>query len=141
MKAVVIYHSKTGTTKKYAEAIGDYLRLKKTEVALTSIQEYKDEVLEQTDYLFLGCWTQGLLFFLQHPEKEWIDFAEKLPDIPKPKVALFTTYKILTGSMFRNMRNHLKENINITFTELKSRNGILSETDKKTLDDLINVKN
>ena len=137
MKAAIIYNSKTGTTKKYAEAIGEYLQVKNTEVALSSIHEYKDEILQDADYLLLGCWTQGLIFFLQHPEKAWVNFAKLLPENMKSRIILFTTYKVLTGSMFREMHKHLNANYNFSVVELKSRTGSLSESDKISLDKLI----
>jgi len=107
MKTVIIYNSKTGTTKRYAEAIGEYLSSNKMNVSITSIEEYQPEILKDANYLLLGCWTQGLLFFNQHPEKAWVEFAKKLPEKINTKVILFTTYKILTGSMFRKMYAHL----------------------------------
>jgi flavodoxin len=137
MKAVIIYNSKTGTTKKYAETIGEYLKANKMEVALSSIREYKDEILEESDYLLLGCWTQGLILFLQHPEKVWVDFVKILPVNLKSRIILFTTYKVLTGSMFKKMYTHLNDNYNFSFIELKSRNGSLSAVDKISLDKLV----
>jgi len=136
--AVIIYHSKTGTTKKYAEEITSYLELKGIDVRLSSTQIFKGEILNNADYVFLGCWTNGLLVMLQHPEKEWGDFAAKLPSMPDVKVGLFTTYKILTGSMFRNMYKQLKGNFAAPSLELKSRNGFLSAADKAKLDSIIN---
>ena len=135
--AVVIYHSKTGTTKKYAEEISKYLQSKGLDTQLTSIQTYSEDMLNNVDYVFFGCWTNGLMVILQHPNKEWVDFAAKLPGIPDAKVALFTTYKILTGSMFRNMYKQLKGKFATPSLELKSRNGLLSEKDKQALADLI----
>jgi flavodoxin len=137
-KAVIIYNSKTGTTKKYAEEIGAYLKLKELEVNILSIQEYSADILNNVDYLLLGCWTSGLMLFLQHPEKAWNDFATKLPNSIKSKTALFTTYKMLTGSMFNKMRKQLNSRIDSCSTELKSRNGMLSEHDKIVLDNFVN---
>lgn len=135
--AVIIYHSKTGTTKKYAEEITSYLEAKGISVRLSSTQVFKEEILNDADYVFLGCWTSGLMVLLQHPEKAWVDFAAKLPSMPDVKVALFTTYKILTGSMFRNMYDHIKEKFSAPSLELKSRNGSLSAADKEKLDSLV----
>ena len=136
--AVVIYHSKTGTTKKYAEEITSYLESKGIDVRLSSTQIFTGEILTNADYVFLGCWTNGLLVMLQHPENEWVDFAAKLPSMPNVKVGLFTTYKILTGSMFRNMYKQLKGKFKAPSLELKSRNGSLSAADKAKLDSIIN---
>jgi flavodoxin len=135
--AVIVYNSKTGTTKKYAEEIASYLESKGISIKIFSIQAFQENLLNNADYVFLGCWTSGLMFILQHPEKEWADFASKLPSMPDVKVALFTTYKILTGSMFRKMYKQLKGKFTTPSLELKSRNGSLSEEDKQALDSLI----
>ena len=50
---------------------------------------------------------------------------------------LFTTYKILTGSMFRNIYKHLNGKFTAPSMELKSRNGFLSAADKLKLDSII----
>ena len=135
--AVIVYHSKTGTTKKYAEEISEYLKSKGLDTQVTSIQGYSQDMLNNVDYVLFGCWTNGLMVILQHPEMEWVDFAAKLPPMPDVKVALFTTYKILTGSMFRNMYKQLNGKFATPSLELKSRNGSLSEKDKQALDNLI----
>lgn len=137
MKAVILYNSKTGTTKKYAEEIGSYLKSNNMEIELSSIREYRNEILEDADYLLLGCWTQGLIFFLQHPDKIWVDFARNLPDNLKSRIILFTTYKVLTGTMFRKMYTQLNSKYSFSFIELKSRSGSLSEMDKISLHTII----
>lgn len=104
---------------------------------MISIKDYREEILEGASYIFLGCWTSGLMVILQKPEQEWVDFAAKLPGIPDAKIALFTTYKILTGSMFRNMYKKIKNWFAHPSLELKSRNGMLSENDKRAIDTFI----
>ncbi len=136
-KAVIICHSKTGRTRAFGEEIEEYLTSKGIDTTMVSIDGYNEGVLENADYLFLGCWTHGLMVVLQHPDKEWKEFAAKLPNNIKAKTALFTTYKILTGSMFRNMRKKLKGKIESATTVLKSRQDILSENDKVILDNFI----
>ena len=136
-KAVIVYHSQTGITKKYAEEIGAYLKQKELEISILPIRDYKDGIIGAADYLLLGCWTSGLMIVLQHPEKVWKEFALRIPTGNKSKTALFTTYKLLTGSMFGKMRKHLKGRIDHCPTELKSRDGMLSEKDKVVLDHFI----
>lgn len=130
MKATIIYHSKTGITKKYAKEIETYLLGMSFDVKTLSIDDYNGTLMDETEYLFLGCWTSGLFIFGQHPDAEWVEFASKLNGLGKSKIVLFTTYKLLTGSMFRKMRRHLKDKSIITGLKLKSKNGILSEKDK-----------
>ena len=136
-KAAIIVNSKTGTTRQYADEISEHLKSKGLDSQVASIQEYSEDILNDADYLFFGCWTSGLMVILQHPEKIWVDFAANLPSKPDTKVALFTTYKILTGSMFRNMYKQLKGKFATPSLELKSRNGSLSEEDKQALENLI----
>ena len=136
-KAAIIVNSKTGTTRQYAEEINKYLKSKGLDTQVTSIQAYSQDMLNNVNYVLFGCWTNGLMVILQHPDKEWVNFAAKLPSKPEMKVALFTTYKILTGSMFRNMYKHLKGKYATPSLELKSRNGSLSEEDQQALENLI----
>ena len=136
-KAAIIVNSKTGTTRQYAEEINKYLKSKGLDTQVTSIQAYSQDMLNNVDYVLFGSWTNGLMVILQHPEKEWVNFAAKLPSKPDLKVALFTTYKILTGSMFRNMYKQLKGKFATPSLELKSRNGSLSEKDKQALENFI----
>ena len=136
-KVAIIVNSKTGTTRQYAEEISKYLKSKGLDTQVTSIQAYSEDMLNNVDYVLFGCWTNGLMVILQHPDKEWKDFAAKLPGMPSTKLIFFTTYKILTGSMFRNMYHQLKEKFPKPSLELKSRNGFLSATDKIKLDTMI----
>jgi flavodoxin len=138
-KAVILFNSRTGTTGKYAREIGKYIESKGIEVQVSYIQGYKyqPEILENVDYLFLGCWTSGLMVVFQHPEAVWKEIAATLPSKPDAKLALFTTYKILTGSMFRNMAKVLKGRFAKPSLELKSRDGLLSQADKLALDDFL----
>lgn len=133
-KAVVIYHSRTGTTKKYGEEIGEYLKSKGVHAQVTSTSMFREDMLEGADFIFFGCWTSGLFIMLQKPEKSWVEFVEKLRGYPEAKVVLFTTYKMLTGSMFRNMYKELKNKFSLPTLELKSRNQFLTEKNKKDLD-------
>ena len=136
-KAVIIVNSKTGTTRQYAEEISKYLKDKGLDTQVSSIQDYSQDMLNDVDCVLFGSWTNGLMVILQHPDKEWVDFAAKLPSTPDLKVALFTTYKLMTGSMFRNMYKHLEGNFAPPSLELKSRDGSLSENDKQALENFI----
>jgi flavodoxin len=136
-QAVVIYHSRTGTTKKYAEEIGKYLELRSVRVNVLSTAEFQPEMTENMNYILLGCWTNGLFFILQHPDKAWKNFAKKLRANPDAKLVLFTTYKFVTGSMFRKMYAHLEEKFPTPLFNLQSRDGALSNQDQLDLDSLL----
>ena len=132
--AAIIYHSKRGTTQKYAAEIAFYLKKKGIESKVTSIKKFNNNDLENIDYIFFGCWTSGLFLFLQHPEKEWIQFTRSLPQNLTARTALFTTYKIRTGSMFRNMKKFLQGKTREASILLESRNGELTEFNKNLIE-------
>jgi len=112
-RVAIIVNSKTGITQRYAEEIGGYLASKGLDTRVTTIQAYTEDALSDVDTVLFGSWTNGLMVILQHPDREWVKFAAKLPSKPDVKVALFTTYKILTGSMFRSMYKRLKGDIRL----------------------------
>ena len=136
--ALIIHHSKTGTTKEFGRRLADFCNLQGINYSFISIEEYTKENLEGVDYLFLGCWTHGHFIFNQHPDPEWVAFATKLPNLTNRKIVLFTTYKIATGSMFRKMKEHLKFNTESMVLELKSRNGHLKKENYELLRNTIN---
>jgi hypothetical protein len=89
---------------------------------------------EKADFVLLGCWTAGFMLLFQHPDRPWIGFAKQLPELSGKKAALFTTYKIATGSMFKSMRKYLSGQALDLSLELKSRKGNLAEVHKMMLD-------
>ena len=132
-KAVIVYQSKTGITENFGKEISKFIAGKGIETQTISIKEYKDGLVETADYLLLGCWTAGFMLLFQHPDFAWKQFASKLPVLPGKKIALFTTYKIATGSMFKSMKKHLGNSESVLI-ELKSKKGNLSEENKAVLE-------
>ncbi|MBN2350698.1 MAG: flavodoxin family protein [Bacteroidales bacterium] len=136
-KAIIFYQSKTGTTKKYAQEISAYLQAKQINTSSVPVGEYKENLLQDIDYILMGCWTKGLMVIFQKPDEIWSDFAKKIPVPEHTKLALFATYKIRTGSMFKNMAKHFNPAPNLSLPNLKSRNGKLSDKDKIILDEFV----
>jgi flavodoxin len=131
-KALILYQSKTGITEKFGKEISTFITSRGVEAKAVSINDYQSELTEQADYLLLGCWTAGFMLMFQHPDLAWKQFAGKLPPLKGKKVALFTTYKIATGSMFKSMKKHLDAGQD--FIELRSKKGNLSDEQKVILE-------
>jgi flavodoxin len=129
-KALIVYQSKKGHTKRYGEEIGKFLQEKGITSKVIAVEEFKADQIENVSCLFLGCWTSGLFLFLQHPDRIWINRIKKISIPPGLKIGLFTTYKIATGSMFRVMKNHINPPADSVIPEWKSKTGLLSESDK-----------
>ncbi|MBN2275223.1 MAG: flavodoxin family protein [Bacteroidales bacterium] len=136
-KALIVYQSRKGKTRKYGEGMARFLTEKGYSVSVIPVTELKKDHLEQISYLFLGCWTSGLYFVLQHPDRKWVK-AIKATDIPENiQIGLFTTYIIATGSMFKAMKKYIPGVKNKILPEWKSKNGLLSESDKESLNAFI----
>lgn len=138
MKASIIYNSHSGTTSAYSEEIGCYLSGKGIECRIFSIDDYDKDYLLACDLVMLGCWTSGLMIFAQHPDRAWKKFVEEMPDIRNKTLALFTTYKIATGGMFRKMEKILADKSDPPEAILKSRSKELTEENRSTLEVLCN---
>jgi len=137
-KALIVYHSKTGTTKLFGEEIKDFFNRNHIESKAVSTNDFDYADLIKSEFILFGCWTKGLLICNQHPEKEWVAFIKNIPDLSGKKIGLFITYKIAAGSMFKNMKkcfNGSSENVKI---KLKSRNGHLSGINNQELWSFIN---
>ena len=137
MKAVIVYRSHSGVTRGYGEEIGRFLTGHGVAAQVVSVGECDFASLAEADYLFLGCWTSGMFFVMQHPDEPWLAFVRDMPATPRPKAALFTTYKFATGSQFRKMRAALGDKTAAPNLELKSRNGRLSAADKLALEHFV----
>jgi len=82
--------------------------------------------------------THGLFVILQHPDKTWRQYAKQFPNLNGKKTGFFTTYKLATGSMFVRMNKVLKGKLDkpVKFN-LKSKNGKLSESNKKLINQFL----
>jgi flavodoxin len=133
-RAVIVYRSRTGTTRRLAQEIGAFLATREILPEVVSVGECDVEALRDVDLLLLGCWTGGLMIAAQHPDKPWIDFVQAMPVLTGPRIGLFTTYKLATGRMFGQMRRHLAGRAPAPALELKSRNGRLSDSNRRALE-------
>ncbi len=133
-KAVVVYRSQTGTTRRFAEEIAAFLQSRGLEARSVSVGECEASDVVTADFVLLGCWTSGLFVIAQHPDRPWVDFVRELPVMKEPKIGLFTTYKLLTGSMFRRMRAELAGKTAAPRLELKSRDGHLADAHRQALE-------
>lgn len=132
--AAIVYCSATWTTAGLADDIDRHLRERGIETRVAAFGEIDTASLVDVDYLFLGAWTHGWFIVNQHPEQAWVDWTRELPRLDRPRVALFTTYKLRTGSMFPRMRKALRPTGARVGAELKSRDKLLTDEGRRALD-------
>jgi flavodoxin len=134
-KALIIVQNKNNTTRKFGEEIAEFLLNRGLAAELIPINNFEPKNLEGADYLLLSGWRNGSIF--SKSDNEWISFVKRLPTLNGIKTALFDTYKIFPGGLFRKMKRYLKEKTdNLSFT-FKSSDGSLSVSDKLDLNDFI----
>jgi len=97
MKHCVLYFSRTGNTKRMAEAIS-----KLTQAPLFSITSSEPSVVEDFDLVILGTPVEGA-----SPAKETQAFIERLPNAKDKKAIVFCTYRIFGNE--RTMKNMQKK--------------------------------
>lgn len=134
-KALIVVQSKNNTTKRFGEEIAEFLLNRGLTAELIPINSFEPRKLEGADYLLLSGWRNGSLF--SRTDNEWVSFVKRLPTLNGIKTALFATYKIFPGSMFRKMKKYLREKTDNPAFAFKSRDGYLSVSDKLDLNDFI----
>jgi flavodoxin len=136
-RAAVVYRSHTGNTRRYGEEIAAHLRTLGVDAVASSIADCDPAGLAGVDLVLLGCWTNGWFVVHQHPDTPWASFARDLPPLAGSTVGLFTTYTLVTGSMFARMRAAIAHATPDVRAELKSRGGHLSDADRRALAALV----
>jgi hypothetical protein len=134
-KALIIVENKNSTNKKFGEEIAKFLLNRGLSAELIPINSFEPKKLEGADYLLLSGWNNGILF--SRTDNDWITFVKRLPTLNGIKTALFATYKIFPGGMFRSMKKYLREKTDNLAFAFKSRDGSLSISDKLDLNDFI----
>ena len=134
-KALIIVQNKDNSTKRFGEEIANFLLNRGLSAELIPINSFEPKKLEGADYLLLSGWKNGVLF--SKTDNEWVSFVKRLPTLNGIKTALFATYKIFPGGIFRRMKRYLKEKTDNTSYTFKSSDGTLSVSDKLDLNDFI----
>ncbi|MCW4006433.1 MAG: hypothetical protein NWF04_07555 [Candidatus Bathyarchaeota archaeon] len=98
MKPCVLYFSRTGNTKRMAQAIAQALN-----APSCSIDSCDLSVVADCDLLVLGTPVEGF-----RPAKETSAFLEQLPQSDGKKAILFCTYRLFKGSVFRSLDKALR---------------------------------
>jgi flavodoxin len=134
-KALIVVQNKNNATRRFGEEIAEFLLNRGLTAELIPINSFEPRKLEGADYLLLSGWRNGSLF--SRTDNEWVSFVKRLPTLNGIKTALFATYKIFPGGMFRKMKKYLREKTDNLAFAFKSRDGYLSVSDKLDLNDFI----
>jgi flavodoxin len=97
MKPIVVYFSRTGDTKRLAEAIAETAK-----APILELSQAEPAKIATYDLLILGCPVEG-----SHPAKEAAAYITTMPAVSGKKAILFCTYKIFGNE--RTMKAMEKE--------------------------------
>ncbi len=93
MNVCVVYFSRTGNTKRLAQAIADA-----TKAPIYDLASAQPSAIENCDLLILGTPVEGA-----SPAKETVTFIENMPETQGKKIILFCTYRAFGNE--RTMKN------------------------------------
>jgi len=135
MKACVLYISRTGNTKRLAEAISDLLKAPVFDISTAP----EPSVVNDFDLLVIGTPVMGL-----RPAPEVQSFVKRLPECTGKKAILFCTYAIKKGGTLNVLEKELSKKGYATVLSVSKRglkpskadfSDVLDEIDKAVADE------
>jgi flavodoxin len=120
MKACVLFISRTGNTKRFAEAISELLKAPIFDIAHAP----EPSVVHDFDLLVIGTPVMGL-----RPAPEVRSFVKRLPECTGKKAILFCTYAIKKGGTLNALEKELTKKGYATILSVSKRGLKLSKAD------------
>lgn len=108
MKAVVLFESMTGNTKRAAELIGGSAAAAGDEVHVRSVTDIDFHAVATADVVYIGTWVDGLVLFGQRPGRA-ARLRKLVPVLDRKPVAVFNTYAINAGRALDKTARLLEE--------------------------------
>jgi hypothetical protein len=106
VKALVIYESMGGNTRRAAELIGGTARFIGADTTVCPVTAVDLHALSGADLVFMGSWTDGLFLFGQRPGR--VGRFKKLPWLDGKYVSVFCTYAVNPGGTLRGLARVLE---------------------------------
>jgi len=129
MKACVLYISRTGNTKRLAEAISESLKAPAFNISST----LEPSLTQDFDLLVIGTPVMGL-----RPAPEVQSFVKRLPECTGKKTILFCTYAIKQGGTLKSLEKELIKKGYINILNVSKRGLKPSKADFKEILNEIN---
>jgi flavodoxin len=120
MKACVLYVSRTGNTKRMAEAIAELLNAPLFDLTASPDTSVADEF----DLLAIGTPVMGM-----RPTPEVHSFVKRLPETVGKKVILFCTYAIRQGGTLKILEKELIQKGYVNILSVSKRGIKIGKTD------------
>ena len=95
MRAVIIYNSLTGTTRRAAHRIASELKALRIEAVPVAIDEVDETAISEADLVIVGTWTDGVIVFGQKPAGR--RRLRRLPSLEGKRAVVYCTYAVDPG--------------------------------------------
>ena len=99
MNACILYFSRTGNTRAFAEAIAETLQIPVYDITSTN-----PSIVNEYDAVILGTPVNGF-----HPARETVEFISRLPQTHGKPIVLFCSYALWTGRTFSKLTSEMKK--------------------------------
>ena len=101
MRAVVIYESLTGNTRKAAGMIAAELQAAGHQAVACAVDGVDYQALHEADVVIVGGWTDGLFFIGQRPGRA--GRLRKMPALAGKRAVCFVTYALDPGKTLEKL--------------------------------------
>ena len=107
MKAVILYESLTGNTRKASLAIARELGRAGVVTTVCPVTAVDYQAVAEADLVVIGSWTDGLLFVGQKPGRA--GRLRKLPFVAGKRCVVFCTYAIDAGKTLDKLQRIVED--------------------------------
>jgi len=107
VRAVIIYESLTGNTRKTAHFIARELTQAGAKAAVCPITQLDYQALEAADLVIVGTWTDGIVIAGQRPGRA--ARLRRLPVLDRKRCLVYCTYAIDPGKTLHKLTGIVEE--------------------------------
>jgi flavodoxin len=111
MNPCILYFSRTGNTKKLAEAIAEM-----TKAPIFDLASAEPNIVDFYDLLILGTPVEGF-----SPAKETTAFVEQMPKVEDKKAIVFCTCRIWKGRTLNSLAKQLSNKGYVTILKVSKK--------------------
>ena len=108
MEVLVAYESRSGRTRRAAEAVASAVRERGSNATLKALAETTAQDIENHDALAIGTWVEGFIVVKVGPAKAALEAVGRLPAMGGKPAAVFCTYGVNPRGTLATLRRSLE---------------------------------
>ena len=108
MNVLVAYESRSGRTRRAAEAVAEAVRTCGSDPIVKALSETVAEDVEHADAVAVGAWVEGFIVVNVGPAKAALTAIERLPSMGGKPAGVFCTYGINPRATLATLRRSLE---------------------------------